>query len=324
MPRASFFFHTAHPLSLLYVRIHFPVQGDLRSETVRRMKLARAMRRAFDVTLFEAVVQRDGFTPQARPPALNRNARIRGLCACGESFDKSFRDVVQKGGGRCQRCTNVRKKQKVFDTNVERYGCAHPLQNAEVKQKVFDTNVERYGCANPFQNAEVKQKVADTNVERYGCANPFQNAEVKQKIADTNVERYGCAHPLQNAAIAELASKNAYKVKTYTFPCGDTRTVQGYEPFALDDLVRQGYRAEDVITARRDVPEVWWTAADGGRHRYFVDIFIPTERRMIEVKSSFTAVKEGVVEKARASRDAGFVFELWVYDPKGQRIPASL
>ena len=96
--------------------------------------------------------------------------------------------------------------------------------------------------------------------------------------------------------------------------------VQGYEPFALDDLVRQGYSADDVITSRDSVPEVWWTAVDGRRHRYFVDIFIPKENRMIEVKSAFTVTKEGVAEKARASRDGGFVFELWVYNPYGQRV----
>jgi hypothetical protein len=125
---------------------------------------------------------------------------------------------------------------------------------------------------------------------------------------------------MQNAEVSELASKNAYKVKPYTFPCGDIRMVQGYEPFALDELVRKGYSAEDVITSRTNVPEVWWTAVDGSRHRYFVDIFIPKENRMIEVKSEFTAAKEGVEEKARASRDAGFVFDLWVYQPNGKRV----
>jgi len=325
-----------------------------------------AMKRTFDRALFDEVVRRDAFTPQPRPLHFNRNTRIQGLCVCGESFEKSFRDVVQKGGGRCRKCVNVLKqqkiadtnverygcanpfqntevkqkiadtnverygcanpmqnvevKQKIADTNVERYGCAHPMQNVEVRQKAAETNVERYGCANPFQNDEVKQKIAETNVERYGCANPFQNDEVKQKIADTNVERYGCAHPMQNAEVSELASKNAYKVKPYTFPCGDIRMVQGYEPFALDELVRKGYSAEDVITSRTNVPEVWWTAVDGSRHRYFVDIFIPKENRMIEVKSEFTAAKEGVEEKARASRDAGFVFDLWVYQPNGKRV----
>ena len=164
------------------------------------------------------------------------------------------------------------------------------------------------------------QRAADTNVERYGCANPMQNAKVRQRFADTNMERYGCAYPMQNAEVSELASKSAYKAKPYTFACGDTRMVQGYEPFALDDLVRQGYSAEDVITSRKSVPEVWWTAVDGSRHRYFVDIFIPKENRMIEVKSEFTAAKEGVEEKARASRDAGFVFDLWVYQPNGKRV----
>ena len=80
------------------------------------------------------------------------------------------------------------------------------------------------------------------------------------------------------------------------------------------------YRAEDVVTDRRDVPEVWWTSPDGSCHRYFVDIFIPAENRMIEVKSAYTAAKQGVCEKASACRDAGFEFEIWVYDRDGTRI----
>ena len=236
------------------------------------------MKRTFDRALFDEVVRRDAFTPQLYPLHLNRDSRIRGLCACGKSFKKSFRRMVQKGGGRCRECVNVLKDQKRIDTNME----------------------------------------------RYGCATPFQNAEVKQKIVDTNVERYGCEYPMQNAEVAERSSKNVYKVKTYTFPCGETRMVQGYEPFALDDLVHHGYTAEDVITSRKSVPEVWWTSVDGRPHRYFVDIFIPNENRMIEVKSSFTALKEGVEEKARASRDAGFVFELWVYHPNGTRVNQSV
>jgi hypothetical protein len=133
-------------------------------------------------------------------------------------------------------------------------------------------------------------------------------------------ERYGCAHAMQNPEVSERQLKNTFMRKEFHFPCGETRIVQGYEPFALDELVRRGYRAEDVVTDRRDVPEVWWTSPDGSCHRYFVDIFIPAENRMIEVKSAYTAAKQGVCEKASACRDAGFEFEIWVYDRDGTRI----
>ena len=43
--------------------------------------------------------------------------------------------------------------------------------------------------------------------------------------------------------------------------------------------MEQGYCADDVVTDRTDVPEVWWTSDDGVSHRYFVDIFIPAENR---------------------------------------------
>lgn len=125
---------------------------------------------------------------------------------------------------------------------------------------------------------------------------------------------------MQDAEISERNLTNAFRRKEFTFPCGETRFVQGYEPFALKELTRQGYGAKDVVTNRSDVPPVWWTSSDGSRHRYFVDIFIPQENRMIEVKSLFTLSKDGVMEKAGACQNAGFTYEIWVFDHNGNRI----
>ena len=41
---------------------------------------------------------------------------------------------------------------------------------------------------------------------------------------------------------------------------------------------------------------------------------------MIEVKSKYTYHLAGVQEKAKASRDAGYAYEFWVYDQGGHRI----
>ena len=113
--------------------------------------------------------------------------------------------------------------------------------------------------------------------------------------------------------------KDRIKAKTYVFPCGETRKVQGYEPHALDELVQQGYTAKDIVTDCNAVPVVWWYDDDGKVHRYFVDIFIPSENRMIEVKSTYTYAMNGVNEKAQASREAGYVYDIWVYNEGRER-----
>jgi len=38
-------------------------------------------------------------------------------------------------------------------------------------------------------------------------------------------------------------------------PSGDIRKVQGYEPFALDILVKK-YKEDDIKTDRKDIPRI--------------------------------------------------------------------
>ena len=240
---------------------------------------------------------------------------------------------------------NEMVKQKMKDTNIEKYGCKHPLQNEEVKQKVFFTNTEKYGFANPMQNEEVKQKVKDTNMERYGYGCSFQNEEVKQKVKDTNMERYGSIypmqneevkqkgretnikiygypHPMQNSEFADKVSKNAYKSKNYVYPSGKIDRVQGYEHLALNELLDEGIDENDIITLRSKVPEIWYKDITGKSHRYYVDIYILSQNKCIEAKSTWTAEKknDNIFLKQQAVIDAGYKCEIWVYNNKGVKV----
>ena len=65
------------------------------------------------------------------------------------------------------------------------------------------------------------------------------------KIKQTNLERYGVEYPQQNPEIAEKASKNSYRKKTYILPSGKQILCQGYEPLALDKLIKEENLLED-------------------------------------------------------------------------------
>ena len=58
---------------------------------------------------------------------------------------------------------------------------------------------------------------------------------------------------------------------------------------------------------------------DGKIHRYYVDIYIPSQQRCIEVKStwSFELNPEIVFTKQRALQDAGYSCEICVLNKKG-------
>lgn len=134
----------------------------------------------------------------------------------------------------------------------------------------------------------------------------------------TCLKKYGVEHAMQNAEISERISKKSRQWKDYTFPCGTQVRYQGYENFAYDDLVQQGYSCNELVTSRRLVPEIWYMNNDK-KHRYYVDIYIPSINKMIEVKSTWTYKKkkeDNIIPKAIECIKQGFEYEIWVYDGK--------
>ena len=128
---------------------------------------------------------------------------------------------------------------------------------------------------------------------------------------------------MQDANIAEKCGNNAYKAYSYTFPSGRKETIQGYEKYALDDLLnKEKVKEDEIIVSRKDVPECWWIDEDEKDHRYYVDIFIPSQQRCIEVKSTWTAEKKSdiIFLKQQALQEEGYKCEIWIYNGKGELV----
>ena len=233
---------------------------------------------------------------------------------CQQIKDKIKNTCLEKYGVESPlQCEKVKEKHK--STCLKKYGVSNISQSQEVKNKKIAASVEKYGVSNISQSQEVKDKKSASSVEKYGTMHVFQSQDIKDKGKKTCLEKYGCEHPNQNADQAEKVSKKAYKLKDYTFPCGSKIKVQGYENWALDDL---GLKFDEVNTSRKEVPEIWWEDSTSKKHRYFVDIFIPSLNKMIEVKSTWTYKKktESIYLKALACIQKGFQYELWIYDDK--------
>ena len=187
----------------------------------------------------------------------------------------------------------------------------------------MNTNLKKYGVDYPSKNEEVKQKFKETCLKKYGKNTPLQNEEVKQKIKETCLKKYGVENPSQNTEIMEKCSKNAYKLKEYILPSGTILKVQGYENYALDELIQQeNIPEEDIINGCKNVPEIWYDDENNKKHRHFVDIFIPSQNRCIEVKSTWTAEKkqDNIFLKQKAGKEAGYNYEIWVYNGKGEKV----
>jgi hypothetical protein len=208
-------------------------------------------------------------------------------------------------------------QDKYEATCIKRYGFPNSAQAEEVKEKIQKTFDEKYD-GHPMFKQEVKDKVKETCLEIYG-GHPMHNQEVKDKVKETCLEIYG-GHPMQVPEIMEKTAKKSKSYKKYTMPSGDVRNVQGYEPFALNILLKE-YNEEQIITDRKNIPKIDYTYNDINKV-YFPDIYIPSSNLIIEVKSEwiYNIDKEINIAKEIATKEFGYNYEVWKFNRKGERI----
>ena len=213
-------------------------------------------------------------------------------------------------------------KNKIKTKMIQKYGVCNPQQNITIKQKTENTCLNKYGVKNPIMNCQIKSKAKNTIFKKYGVEFASQNKDIKQKVKETFLKKYGVINPTQNAEIAEKASKNCYKTKNYILPSGKVLTCQGYEPFAIRDLINLNINENDILNKKTLVPEIWFKDDNNKEHRYYVDIYIPSQNKCIEVKSIYTYKKHEKTNllKQNAVIKMGYNFEFWIYDSKGNKI----
>jgi len=211
------------------------------------------------------------------------------------------------------------------ETCIARFGVDNAFKSKEILQKIKNTNIERYGVENVFSNSTIKEKIKETNIEKYGAEYQTMTLDKEEwdrrmeKRKHTNIERFGYENPAQHPETFEKIQTTAKRFKEYTFPSGEIRKIQGYEGFALDELV-QIYTEEQIKTDRKDVGRIKYEM-NGSIKYYYPDILIPHENKLIEVKSKFTYTIEP--EKIRCKGDAckaqGYIYEIWIYNSKGKK-----
>jgi hypothetical protein len=173
-----------------------------------------------------------------------------------------------------------------------------------------------------MQSQEVRERAKKTNLEKYGVEYSIQSKEIKDKIKKTCLQKYGVEHTSQAPEIAEKQSKNSYKRKLYQFPSGKTEYIQGYENIAIDELLNSSVQEDDICVGCKNVPEIWYEDETTKKHRHFVDIFIKSQNKCIEVKSTWTAEKKKdcIFLKQQAAKKLGYEYEIWIYNGKREKV----
>jgi hypothetical protein len=237
-----------------------------------------------------------------------------------QDFKEKYKETcIQKYGAESYNQTDI-FKNKFKETFLTKYGVDSPFKVKEIVEKGKQTCLEKYGAEYYATTQQFKDDVKQTSLEKYGLEHYVKTPEFKEKYKETCLEKYGVENSSQNKEIMEKIIKNAHKRKNYIFPSGKIEQVQGAEPYALKCLIEnENIAEEDIVVGCKNVPTIWYEDETGKKHRHYVDIFIPSQNRCIEVKSTWTAKinDNNIFLKQKAGKELGYLYEIWIYDSKG-------
>ena len=200
-----------------------------------------------------------------------------------------------------QRAISEKKRQ---ETCMKKYGDPHVVNSQYTREKTkekigvdYAWKLENYGdiCKEGYKEHH--------NGQEYKVSN-----ETKQKIVQTKIERYG------SVLVPTL------RYREYTFPSGKTCYIQGYEGLALDKLL-ETHDEDDLVVERKNIEteigRFFYRDDDGFEHEYFPDIYVKSERKVIEVKSQHTYKSH--LDTNEKKRDCvlqrNIDFEFWIITP---------
>ena len=238
-----------------------------------------------------------------------------------ESNKKMKQTNLERYGVECS-LANSDIREKIKKTNLITYGFDNPMKNEEIQKQLKSTMIKRYGVEYPLQDNNIQEKMKQTNLEKYGVECSLCNKEVRKKVKSTMIKKYGFEYATQNPEISEKASHNSYLIKNVIFPSGKIIKCQGYEPFALNELIKNNIEENDIITGSKNVPTIWYNDENEKKHRHYVDIFIPSQNKCIEVKSTWSInhIHSNIFLKQKTAKELGYNYEIWVYDKKGNKV----
>lgn len=271
----------------------------------------------------------DNIQPVLRQRLYHLYNNIYYIPSCEVCNNKvNFKDIIKGYKSYCSlTCRNIGTREQRENTCLKKYGYKTPLGNVEQKKAAC---FEKYGVSNYSKTKEFKNLISqkrkseteeqkeirfskqrDTFLEKYGVSWYSKSEEYIEKGRNTCLEKYGVKHQSQCPEIYEKMPGFKNSWHDYILPSGTQIKLQGYEPQALDMLLKI-YKEEDILYKKTDVPEIWYVGEDNKKHRYYPDFYIPKDNLVIEVKSEYTYnydLNKNLL-KEEATKKSGYNFEL--------------
>ena len=128
-------------------------------------------------------------------------------------------------------------KDKIKNTNklkyIEKHNNLPPTPIIDKKQVIF----EKYGTYD-FRNSDyIKNKIKQTVLERYGVDHISKSKVIQSIKRQSCMNKYGVEFSVQHPEISDKICTNGFRMKEYVLPSGKIIKVQGYETFALKDII---------------------------------------------------------------------------------------
>ena len=279
-----------------------------------------------------------GYTPLCtclKPTTFYKNETYAKSCGSPKCVGNSVSNTKQ----------NLSKEQKAIASLNYRAGSAAKTveQKAAERLKAKQTYFEKYGVA-WASSIEQKTKSQNSKLEKYGSTtfnNSVASAEknrnklvseqnkINQKRRSTNLAVHGVENTFLKPDVKSKSAKSNSTGVDYVSPSGEIVGVRGYEGIAITQLLKTHLESDFVFDNRKmkyDLPTFQYI--DHRRHilKYYPDIYIPKENKIIEVKSrwwwdGFGAAKyksrlSNNLKKRQAVLAKGYIYELWLFENK--------
>ena len=102
-------------------------------------------------------------------------------------------------------------KDKIKQTNIQKYGTETYSQTEEGKLKQQQTCLQKYGVDNPAKANDYKEKSKKTCLCKYGVDNSAKITNYKEKTQQTCLQKYGVDHYTQTEEYKEKSKKTCLK-----------------------------------------------------------------------------------------------------------------
>lgn len=269
---------------------------------------------------------------------INSNTKMKYICKCKNESEITWDNF--KRGKRCIKCGGTEKLTYNF---VRNYFIEQKCELLESKY-VSNQTLMKYKCKcgnisqirlRDFKNKNKRCKKCGGN-EKY-TFEYVKNYFTEQKCKLLSELYTGANDYLKYICICKKESFLTFSqfingvrccaMKDYIMPSNTIRRIQGYEHLALDELIKDNINEDDIVTIRKEMPIIsYYYILDKKYHRYFPDIWVKSENKIIEVKSMYTYKKELIknIMKALATRKLGYQFEFWIYTKEKNNIYSKI